>query len=72
MMHFHESSVCIACTSPREYSTPIPDVLILASNCDVCGATVVVGLEEDAPCLGCLRQLVAELIGRGLRAVASD
>lgn len=72
MIHFHTRAVCIDCTSLREFTTPIPQQLILATACEECRSALVVGLIEEGPCLSCLRSLCADLLARGLSVLLSD
>jgi hypothetical protein len=52
-MHFHNFAKCMNCMYFRSFSTPIANILILASMCDHCGWNDMVGMDAGQVCIPC-------------------
>jgi len=67
-MHFHCLARCLECKDFIQFSTPIPNVLSLASWCDNCGAFGLIGYTGNEfknpghPCQECFLQHVDTFI----------
>jgi hypothetical protein len=60
MMHFHTVAKCRRCTRYAEFTTPIPERVILNHQCNGCGAFEMVGIKDGGPCLACLETLLLD------------
>lgn len=52
-MHFHEQTLCFVCGQRRQLTTPIPDTVILSSECERCASVGLVGTWEFRVCSRC-------------------
>lgn len=55
-LHFHFAAKCRTCWTTRTYSTPIPSVLTLSSQCQWCGGWDMIGIDtvNEHLCLPCI------------------
>lgn len=55
-MHFHYASICMNCRTVVPFSTPIPNILLLADMCPSCGWNDLVGRDGNEVCASCRQQ----------------
>jgi hypothetical protein len=60
MMHFHVEALCRDCKHVIEFSTPIPDRIVLNHQCVGCGGFRVIGLHDGRICSTCRETLILD------------
>ena len=71
-MHFHNWCKCMNCTAVRQFSTPIPNILVLSSMCEACGWNDLVGWEAGQICIPCRDDWRKDLEREHSRRLATD
>lgn len=61
-MHFHTIARCERCATFATYTTPLPEVLILSSQCGRCGEFAMRGTTESRRCVRCYELAYGEAL----------